>query len=151
MPGSAQPVEPIGARQVAGEVHGVLACGPGSRLLAEQPGGRDSSSNPETITMASRQRVPAHFPKSRTDAVVGFGAGGIFLVGAVALLTLVASALRTGEFDVRPEHAPRSEPAWILASEDPLWFYGILALVTVFAAYLLVVSWRMIRAAWQER
>lgn len=109
------------------------------------------SLNLETFTMASRRRVPAQSPKNRTDAVIGFGAVGIFLVGAVALLTLVASALRSGTFDVRPKHAPASNPEWLLASQEPLWFYGILALVTVFAAYLLVLSWRMIRALWDER
>jgi len=90
--------------------------------------------------MASRQRAPAHPPKNRADVWIGLVAGGVFLAGAVALLTLVASALRSGRFDVRPEHAPASEPAWMLASQEPTLFYGVLALVTAFAAFLLVVG-----------
>ena len=83
----------------------------------------------------------------RKDARIFFGIGALLLAGAVALLALVVSALRSGTLDVRAEHAPRSEAEWIIAAQEPLWFYGILALLALLAAYLLVHGARMIREA----
>jgi hypothetical protein len=71
--------------------------------------------------------------------------------GAVALLTLVASALQTGTLDSRRKHAPTSEPNWILVSQEPIWFYSILAFLSVLAAYLLVFSWRLVRSVRKQR
>jgi hypothetical protein len=78
-------------------------------------------------------------------------AGSVFVAGGVALFVLVVSALRSGTLDVRAEHVPASEPEWIVAAREPFWFYGILALVTIFAAYLLAHGSRMIRAVRGKR
>ena len=83
----------------------------------------------------------------RADARMLSGLGIVLCAGGVALLALVASALRRGTLDARHKHAPRYEPEWILASKEPAWFYSILALTTILAVYLLVLSWRMITAS----
>ncbi len=87
----------------------------------------------------------------RSDARVLLGIGSLLFAGAIALLTLVAAALRSGTLDARPKHALPSKPEWIVATQEPFWFYGIIALMTIFAVYLLVQSWRMISAARSER
>jgi hypothetical protein len=84
------------------------------------------------------------------DARVFLATGGLFVVGAAVLLVLVAAALRSGTLDARAEHAPPTEPEWIVAAQEPFWFYGIIALLTIFAAYLLVRGFRMIREARRE-
>jgi uncharacterized membrane protein HdeD (DUF308 family) len=85
------------------------------------------------------------------DARVFLATGGVLVAGGVALFVLVASALRSGTLDTRAEHAPVSEPEWILAAQEPFWFYGIIALVSIFAAYLLVHGSRMIRESRGKR
>lgn len=87
----------------------------------------------------------------RADARVLFGFGSVLFAGAVALLILVAVSLHSGRLDARPKHAPISERQWMLASQEPLWFYGILALNTALSGYLFVLSWRMMRDALRER
>jgi hypothetical protein len=87
----------------------------------------------------------------RTDARLLLGIGSLFVAGAVALLSVVGVALRSGTLDARTKHAPVSKPEWLLAAQEPFWFYGIIALVTAFAAYLLVQGWRMIREARSQR
>jgi hypothetical protein len=83
------------------------------------------------------------------DARVFLATGSVLVAGGVALLVLVVAALRSGTFDARAEHAPT--PDWILAAQEPFWFYGIIALITTFAAYLLVFGSRMIREARGKR
>jgi hypothetical protein len=87
----------------------------------------------------------------RSNVLLPVGVGSLFIAGAVALLGLAVSALRSGMLDVRPEHAPVSRPEWLAAAEEPFWFYGLLALIASFAACLLVVGWRMIREARKPR
>jgi len=86
----------------------------------------------------------------RADARVLLGIGSVLFAGAVALLLLVAFSLHSGRLDARPRHAPRPDHEWILASQEPLWFYGIIALLTAISGYLLVLSWRMMRDALSE-
>jgi hypothetical protein len=81
----------------------------------------------------------------RRDARFYVVTGGLFVAGGVALLVVVVSALRSGTLDARPEHAPPSRPEWIVAAQEPFWFYGIIAMITIFAAYLLVFGSRMIK------
>ena len=71
--------------------------------------------------------------------------GGVMLAGAVGLLAFVAKVLRDGYLDVRPRHAPRTEPAFLYAAEEPFWFYGLVAALTALAILLLTLAWRMLR------
>jgi hypothetical protein len=79
------------------------------------------------------------------DARLYLATGGLFVAGGVALFFVVVNALRSGTLDARPEHAPPSRPEWIVAAQEPFWFYGIIAMITIFAAYLLVHGSRMIK------
>jgi hypothetical protein len=88
--------------------------------------------------------------KNRDERILA-AIGSVFVVGGVALFVVVVNALRSGTLDARREYAPPSEPEWIVAAQEPFWFYGIIALATIFAAYLLVQGSRMIRGTRGKR
>jgi hypothetical protein len=83
------------------------------------------------------------------DARILFSIGGVLFAGGMALLALAGVALRTGRLDMRPKHSTVPDSAWMYATQEPAWFYGIVALLTVFAVYIIVLSWRMMREARQ--
>ncbi|HLL83842.1 MAG TPA: hypothetical protein VK420_14350 [Longimicrobium sp.] len=87
----------------------------------------------------------------RADARVFRGVGALLVAGGVALLMLVVSALRSGTLDARPKHRSRADPEWIVAAQEPFWFYGIIVLIAGLAAYALVQGSRMIRETRSQR
>lgn len=133
--------------------HTVRVSGPNARrMLAGQSrrprafGIRDTRSIPPSVVRPLSNDVlpPAYPPMKRSDTQLFFGIGALLLASAAALLVLVVSALRSGVLDARPKHAPASEAEWIVAAQEPFWFYGILALLALLAGYMLVLGARMI-------
>lgn len=85
-----------------------------------------------------------------TDARIQFGIGAVLLAGALAIVGRIWVMLLAGRLDARPKHSSQPDPNWLIASEEPLWFHGILGALTLLAVYLLVLSWRMMRDAWRD-
>lgn len=85
----------------------------------------------------------------RADRGILIVVGGLLLAGGLALMALVSVALRTGRLDARPKHSVLPDPAWMSAGQEPVWFYGTVVLLALLAAYVIVLSWRMMREAWR--
>ncbi|HEX6038248.1 hypothetical protein [Longimicrobium sp.] len=75
------------------------------------------------------------------------GISGALLLCGAGLLAYVARTMRDGFLDARPRHARDMEPILLRAADEPFWFYGIIAGVTVLAVHLLVLGVRMLRQA----
>ena len=84
---------------------------------------------------------------THSTARLFIGTGSLLVLGAVALLYRMAVTVRSGVLDVRPKHTPPSKSEWLLAAQEPFWFYGTIALLTAFAVFVLFVGLWMIRDA----
>ena len=67
----------------------------------------------------------------------------VLITAALGALGYVAISLRKGYFDARSRFA--TGPDFLYATEEPLWFYGLLLAMTALALYSLYIGWGMMR------
>lgn len=91
------------------------------------------------------RRTDSRAATRRKDPMLLLIAGMLFGCAA-GVIGYVAKVLREGTLDSRPKHAPPTDPLLVHAANEPVWFYGIVAVLGVLALLLVVVAWRMLRA-----
>jgi len=95
----------------------------------------------------SRHRPDASF---RLQDPVLLAIAGALLICAAGVLVYVAKTARDGLLDARPKHAREMEPILLRAADEPFWFYGIVAGLTVLAILLLILTGRMVHHAFRR-
>lgn len=83
--------------------------------------------------------------RSQTDHWAVRLLGGALAVGGIAVLSYVVSCLHAGRLDTRPRHST-APPSFLYASSEPVWFYGILLVLTALGAFITLVGARMLRS-----